>query len=197
MATKTICSITDCSNEVLARGWCQLHYSRWNRWGDPLANPKTPIERLLGKVEKQPDGCWLWTGSLMESGYGMFRLHGQATLAHRASYELHKGKIPEGFVVDHLCRVRPCINPSHLEACTLQENVRRGRRNGRDFGAAQRAKTHCPRGHAYDATNTYTSKAGKRHCKECVRVRDRETRLEVKALRERVAELEAELAQRA
>lgn len=194
MAERETCVIEGCPELVLARSWCVKHYQRWRRWGDPLKNPATPFERLMAKVEVQPCGCWLWTGSLMESGYGMFRLNGHATLAHRAAWELLRGPIPEGFVIDHLCRVRPCVNPEHLEPCTLQENVRRGARNGRDFGAAQARKTHCPAGHPYDEANTYTSKTGKRHCKRCQRERDKAERTMVKALKERVAELEAKLA---
>lgn len=71
-------------------------------------------------------GCWLWTGALRD-GYGRVKFNGSVTQeAHRASYEFHIGPIPEGLVIDHLCRNRSCINPSHLEPVTQGENIRRG-----------------------------------------------------------------------
>lgn len=93
-----------------------------------------PADRFMEKVDK--DGpvpsirpelgpCWLWTGSVTLQGYGIFGLPG-ASEAHRASYLLFKGPIPEGLEVDHLCFVRPCVNPAHLEAVTHEENIRRG-----------------------------------------------------------------------
>jgi hypothetical protein len=71
------------------------------------------------------DGCWLWVGSL-RGGYGRVRFNGKLVEAHRLSYEHHVGKIPDGLVIDHLCRNRSCINPEHLEVVTEAENIRRG-----------------------------------------------------------------------
>lgn len=80
------------------------------------------IASFWRQVEKQSNGCWLWMGRRRWSGYGLFRGHG----AHRIAYMLARGSIPEGLVLDHLCRVRPCVNPDHLEAVTDRENIRRG-----------------------------------------------------------------------
>lgn len=92
--------------------------------------------------------------------------------AHRYAYEHFIGPIPEGLQVDHLCRVRNCVNPDHLEAVTCRENVLRG-----DGVAAANARaTHCPQGHAYDEANTYTWTNGGRHCRACARIKTREQR---------------------
>lgn len=83
-------------------------------------------ERFWSRVNKT-DSCWLWTGSDNGVGYGQFyRAGGKKTYAHIFSYELHKGPIPAGLSLDHLCRVRNCCNPNHLEAVTHRENCLRG-----------------------------------------------------------------------
>jgi hypothetical protein len=127
-----------------------VHYRRWLRTGDPLK-----VDRIFGdtearfwsKVEKTP-GCWIWTGALTEEGYGLLGIGGTKNrLAHRWSYERFVGPIPEGLQLDHLCRVRNCVNPEHLEPVTAGENARRSPLTCVN-------KTHCPHGHAYDETNT-------------------------------------------
>lgn len=135
-------------------------------------------EKILKRIEKfiVPDpnsGCWLWIGST-SVGYGKFS--GGKTRegkrcpisAHRFVYEHHKGKIPEGLELDHLCRTRCCVNPDHLEPVTRLENVRRGQ-----GGMHLRWRTHCPKGHPYDNENTRLKKSGKyisRSCKTCVKI---------------------------
>lgn len=89
--------------------------------------PKTLLERWWRWVEPDPiSGCWFWTGAVFKSGYGAIRILGKTTLAHRVAYELFTGPIPVGLVLDHLCRIRPCVNPAHLEAVTDQVNIVRG-----------------------------------------------------------------------
>ena len=86
-------------------------------------------ERLTRHIDITSDGCWLWTGSLDAAGYGRIYLGpevGRPGLAHRASYEMAVGPVPDGLVLDHLCRVRRCVNPAHLEPVTHRENVLRG-----------------------------------------------------------------------
>lgn len=109
------------------------------------------------------DGCWIWTGRIYDNGYGQFhegtcREDYRTVLAHQFSYRLHKGVIPDGLEIDHLCRNRRCINPDHLEAVTHAVNVRRG---------GNTIKTHCPKGHPYDETNTHIDAKGSRHCRTC------------------------------
>ena len=122
------------------------------------------MDRFWSKVEKS-DGCWLWTAGT-SGKYGSFRIDGSATTAHRVAYALEVGPVPEGLVLDHLCRNTLCVNPSHLEPVTIAENVRRGDLSGN--GAEHRAKTHCPAGHEYAEANTYMYKGG-RHCRACRR----------------------------
>ena len=83
------------------------------------------LERFFNKVNKT-DTCWLWTSAKNIDGYGIFRINGKNILSHRLSYELYIGKIPEGLQIDHLCRVRDCVNPDHLDPVTQAENIRRG-----------------------------------------------------------------------
>lgn len=121
-------------------------------------------ERFEAKVQRgdTPDACWLWTAFLPACGYGRFYVNGKLHLAHRISYEMFVGPIPEGLCLDHLCRVRNCVNPRHLEPVTHQENVRRG-----EAGLNYASKTECPKGHPYSGKNLVVLKNGQRRCKAC------------------------------
>jgi hypothetical protein len=90
------------------------------------------LDRFMAKVYKT-ETCWLWTAAKATNGYGMFGSLNDVTTAHRWAHELFIGPIPEGMDVDHLCRVRECVNPEHLEAVTRIENLRR-MRVGRKLG---------------------------------------------------------------
>lgn len=127
---------------------------------------KTDLERLLSKcIKSADDGCWEWQAAKTKQGYGQFYFNGQMMGAHRASYWLHRGPVPSGLVIDHLCRNTSCINPSHLEIVTIKENILRG-----DNPVARNArKTHCKRGHLFDENNTLFNKRGGRSCKACIR----------------------------
>lgn len=105
----------------------------------------TIAERLAHWTEVDPStGCHLWAGGRNNVGYALVSIPGRdrKRTAHRAAYELAKGPIPAGMTLDHLCRVRHCINPDHLEAVTQAENNRRARE-------WRRTATHCPAGHEY------------------------------------------------
>lgn len=134
-------------------------------------------DRFFAKVEPQEDGCHLWTAAKNNMGYGMFAVSKRdIKLAHRVGYEIANGPIPEGLVLDHLCRVPLCVNPEHLEAVSQAENVRRG--NG---GRHWREKTHCPQGHEYAGWNLYVPPSGGRYCRACISARNKAMRARKKA----------------
>jgi hypothetical protein len=116
---------------------------------------------IWARVDKSGD-CWLWTGPLTRDGYGKTTFRGQSIVPHRIAYEELVGPIPEGLVIDHLCRVRNCVNPDHLEPVTFRENVLRGV----GPAAIHAAKTHCVNGHPFDEENTYVFKRW-RQCRTC------------------------------
>lgn len=117
--------------------------------------------------------CWYWDGGYTPAGYGQLRLPSRKhKLAHRLAYELLVGPIPEGLQLDHLCRIRGCVNPEHLRVVTSRENLLAP--GARTLAALNSAKTSCPRGHAYNDENTYVDVTGRRHCKSCNRDVNRE-----------------------
>lgn len=119
--------------------------------------------RFLDKV-LVGESCWEWQATVSPYGYGKFGVKDsrwRMVPAHRFSYELFVGPIPEGLHLDHLCRNRVCVRPNHLEPVTCKENIHRGIGHGHE--------THCPKGHPYDEANTYWRTDGRhgRHCRRC------------------------------
>lgn len=128
-----------------------------------MAAKPTIEARFLAKVSIPEDGgCWIWTAAKNSEGYGRFSVNGTAEGAHRVSYELHKGPIPDGLVLDHLCRNTSCVNPDHLEPVTQRTNVIRGNAPT----AANAARTECPYGHDYTVLLD-GARRGTRECPEC------------------------------
>lgn len=112
-------------------------------------------------VWEDGNGCWIWEGPLDNNGYGVL-MRGYARFrAHQYTYRWMVGDVPEGLELDHLCSVRRCCNPDHLEAVTHAENMRRSK----NMGQANAAKTHCPQGHEY----THRNINNERVCRTCQR----------------------------
>jgi len=128
-------------------------------------------DRLMKHILPEPNsGCWLWMGCILPTGYAYMTLGDRTKYAHRVSYETFKGPIPKDLQLDHLCRVRSCVNPNHLEPVTMLENIRRG-----NSGLANRSKTHCINGHLLSDENIYSpgKSQGLRRCRICTRIRNR------------------------
>lgn len=172
------CSVSDCERRATRRGLCGKHYQRLCSRGttDDPPRPSTQ-ERFWSKVNKagsvpekrsELGPCWLWTGYL-HRGYGQFHADQTTYRAHRFAYEEIVGPIPDGLEIDHLCRVRSCCNPSHLEPVTHRVNVLRSE----SFAAKYAAQTHCRRGHEFTPENTYVSPKNQRECRTCHREDER------------------------
>jgi hypothetical protein len=116
------------------------------------------FDSILKEVRAGDNDCWLWNKSVRKDGYGTFYANGKQNYAHRFSYEFFIGAIPQGLHLDHLCRVRNCVNPKHLEPVTQWENTHRA--------ALANEKKNCPQGHPFDEINTYLYRGGKK-CKIC------------------------------
>lgn len=121
-------------------------------------------------VPEPNSGCILWLAATDRHGYGFFWNSGKQRRAHRVAYEEARGPIPEGMVLDHLCRTPSCVNPFHLEAVTVRENTVRGV----GLTAVNARKEKCVHGHALSGDNLTTDHRGNRACRECQRRSGRE-----------------------
>lgn len=170
-STKPVCSVEDCDREVHSRGWCSTHYTRWHTTGDlSRGRKRIPWElRFWSKVRKT-ETCWLWIGNT-RNGYGRFRLGSDtpSRAAHRIAYELLIGNIPKGLDLDHLCRVRNCVNPEHLEPVTRSLNIRRGEGPLLLSQRQTRKEMVCKNGHPLVGKNIYyrPDRPGKVECRQC------------------------------
>lgn len=135
---------------------------------------KTAMQRFEEKFIPEPmSGCWLWTGSLNNKGYGQFRINyppKKLWLAHRWLYTQLMGEIPTGLVLRHSCDTPACVNPDHLETGTNSDNVQDMLKRGRGPYANY---THCKWGHEFTEENTLQriSRPGGRECRACAKVR--------------------------
>lgn len=130
------------------------------------------LSRFWSKVDKSAgdEACWPWMASLSQKGYGYFWADGRVTYGHRVSFQIHNQPISEGMMVDHICRNRACVNPSHLREVDNRVNTLE---NSISVPAKNAAKIECSKGHVFDTDNTgyYTDRYGRtcRFCKECKR----------------------------
>lgn len=177
------CDIEGCDRPRKGGGrMCSMHYER-QRLGKimapgPLSGLRTdrPGDRpFVDLYLMDVNGCWIWEGSVHSSGYGSYR----GVLAHRYSYEMFVGPIPEGYQIDHVrargCASTLCVNPEHLEAVTPRVNVLRS-----DAPGALAVRTNkCVNGHEFTPENTHWRSDGTgRACMQCNRDRARARALE-------------------
>lgn len=168
------CSIAECDSPSRANKFCSKHYQRYQKYGSPYHIDRTTsggVDDTIGeagirnrawdKIAFEPNtGCWLWYGTVhrQSGGYGSLRVEGKFWSVHRYFYEILVGTIGDGLELDHLCEVRVCCNPDHLEQVTPDENKRR---------RAARRKT-CANGLHPWADGTYlVTPKGNRLCKKC------------------------------
>lgn len=167
-----MCSVTGCDRQAHSRTYCTKHYQRWRKHGDPerveIISSRggfTRDDRVSQGCVKVASGCWEWQGNTDEDGYGQVFWEGKSYRAHRFSYETYVGPIPDGLVLDHLCRNHGCVNPEHVEPVTQRVNVMRGE----GIAQANAVKTRCINGHEFTAENTNITPQGWRDCRTCSR----------------------------
>jgi hypothetical protein len=129
--THSTCTFEPCDGKHFAKGYCKRHWAQWKKTGDPtIRRPNqwgTPEERFWRLTGKRSDSeCWIWRGRLDKDGYGSLRIKFELSpvRAHRFSYQLHYGLIPEGCLIRHLCNNPSCVNPKHLAHGTQTDNMR-------------------------------------------------------------------------
>jgi hypothetical protein len=140
------------------------------RWNTYARRFMTLQEKFDDLYVVSPDSCWIWAGTTGDDNYGRMSVNGKSVPAHRVSYELHVGPIPEGLEIDHLCRVRNCVNWRHLEPVTRLENQHRS-------PLTMKGKTHCKKGHPFSGYNLMFSTNGQRMCRVCRRAVMRQRKL--------------------
>lgn len=162
------CVVDGCFAETryLRKGMCDKHYRRVLRNGTIV--PKVIFgdnkSRFLSKVAiNSESGCWLWTDYLDDDGYGQFKVSGKTLRAHRWIYSEYYNGIDSELVIDHLCRVRRCVNPEHMELVTTQENSARGNGSRRYF----QNLGHCTHGHEYVDGSYFILGDGSWRCRDC------------------------------
>ena len=159
------CQIGTCTKPARpGRRLCSMHEARKTRHGDPLHVAyamdvdATNWESFLGKrITRQNDGCWTWNAYRNPNGYGQVRFRGSNWYAHRVSYTLAVGPIPDGLTVDHICFKPSCVRPDHLRLLTLAENTARHEIKART----------CKRGHALPSLEHVGE------CDRCIKIKNR------------------------
>lgn len=148
-----------------------------------MSEKLSPLDRFAAKVdvsgptpECDPSlgPCWLWTASTVPAGYGQFSVGDRMVMAHRWLYEQVVAGLPKTLHLDHLCRVRHCVNPDHLDPVSQQENNRRGT----GWSGRNHQKTECVAGHPLTPDNIYTppKQPWARQCRQCRKRRGEELR---------------------
>lgn len=161
------CMVKGCPKPIEAHHLCHTHFEARRR-GDTLPESigpeMTAEEAFMAKVKVLPSGHWIWQKSTASEGrYGAVQYDGRVQPAHRVAWQMFRGPIEDGIVVNHVCRKTLCCNPVHLELITQRENVLIG-----DAPPAHNAaKSHCKRNHEFNEENTIILKSGGRSCRAC------------------------------
>ncbi len=119
-----MCSIEECTNKVLARGWCRKHYYRWYKYGDPTTTLRAmTIEDAMTRYTKPGEGgCTEWTGTITSAGYGNVKYQGRMWQAHRVAWVLDGKELKDTDLINHRCWNKICVNVEHLEVVTRSQN---------------------------------------------------------------------------
>lgn len=176
MSNHSICAFPNCGRKVHCSGLCNGHRQQANA-GKPL-KPLWANQRERGTPPRMPyleapcpnptliGNCRIWQARKDRKGYGVVRADGKTRKAHRYAWQLAKGPIPTGMVIDHLCRNRACINPDHLRVVTCRINAVE---NSLGNSALYIARTHCKNGHPFSEANTLIRTDGGRRCRICLK----------------------------
>lgn len=169
------CSENGCDRPAQKRGRCNTHYERLRLTGAFLTRDKDPVVRLWARINKngpvptyRPDlgSCWIWQGAT-SSGYGRVYFDGRVRPVHHVVWTLTIGAFPEGVEADHLCRVRACCRPSHIEPVPQRINLLRGA----SPAAGYARRSHCAAGHPLEGPNAdvyiQPGRPTWRHCRVC------------------------------
>jgi hypothetical protein len=171
------CIVNDqeCTETRLRLGMCEKHYRRFLKYG---SIESTRID-TFNHYDVSSNGCWIWRGAIYSNGYGKtsVKIHG-TRLAHRVFYIKYVGPIPDGLDLDHSCRNRRCVNPTHLEPVSRSINLNRG----------HKARTYCENG-LHDITLPDAVKPGTNQCIECWRIRYRKASVKYRQTKSREARL--------
>lgn len=158
------CSVPDCTTPSRARGMCNLHYRRLRRTG--RVDRPSLEERFFAHVTEDANGCWIFD-KVNDKGYALFHVDRIPVEGHRWCYLFLIGEVPAGLTLDHLCRVRRCVNPWHLDVVPHRINILRGV----GPAAVNAKRTQCVDGHPFTRENTYVTPDGRRQCRICMRRR--------------------------
>lgn len=172
------CALEWCSRRTnVADDLCSKHRHYLKTRGHLPSQPLSERDRIFSRIDKgDGSGCWLWVGAADRngSGYGCTRYQGRNQGAHRAVYQILRGPIPDGLQIDHLCGVKLCVNPDHLEPVTQLVNTQRA--------VLVATETHCASGHLWaDDNERFRLSDGVRECRTCAREKTRRYRARKRA----------------